>query len=86
MFGVRYARFVRSLPTVCSPIALTVVGFVSLAVMHAFGVLWPAFVLGIVLLALVPQWDSCIFGLIYFMACALLIFTGLVGVLKLAAG
>lgn len=48
MFGVLYARFVQSLPTVCPPVAPTVVGFVSLAVMNGFDVLWPALALGIV--------------------------------------
>lgn len=83
MFGARYARFVQLLPTVCPPAAPTVVGFATLPFLLWFGVLWPAFPLGILLLALVPQWDSCVFRLADFMACASLILTGLVGVLKL---
>ena len=86
IFGVRYARYVQSLPTICPPVAPTVVGFASLAIMYSFGVLWPALVLGIVLLALVPQWDSCVFRLMDFTTCTLLIFTGLVGILKLTVG
>lgn len=86
MFGVRYARFVQSLPTVCPPVAPTIVGFASLGAMHAFGVLWPALVLGIVLIALVPQWDSCVFRLMDSIICFLLILAGLVGVLEFAAG
>jgi hypothetical protein len=86
MFGVRYARFVQSLPTVCPPVAPTIVGFAAIAIMYAFGVLWPSLASGIVLLALVPQWDSCVFRLMDFMACVLLILTGVVAVLKLAAG
>jgi hypothetical protein len=85
-FGVRYARFVQSLPTVCPPTAPTIVGLVSVAIMYAVGVLWPAIVLGIVLLALMPQWDSCVFRLMDFMMCVMLILIGIVGVLKLASG
>ncbi len=86
MFGIRYARFVQSLPTICPPVAPTIIGFASLSLMFAFGVLWPALLLGILLLAFVPQWDSCVFRLMDFTACALLVLAGLVGIIKLAAG
>ncbi|MDB5296634.1 MAG: hypothetical protein JWO31_2617 [Phycisphaerales bacterium] len=86
MFGVQYARFVRSMPMICPSVVPTVVGFASIAVLFAIGVQWPALPLGILLLALVPQWDSCVFRLMDFTACALLIVTGLMGVLKAVAG
>ncbi|MDB5294260.1 MAG: hypothetical protein JWO31_243 [Phycisphaerales bacterium] len=86
MFDIRYARFVQSLPMVCPPVAPTIVGITSLAVIYAFGVAWPALILGMVLLALVPQWDSCVFRLMDFTTCALLLLTGLLSFLRLAAG
>jgi hypothetical protein len=86
MFGVRYVRFIRSLPCICPALVPTFVGSASLSIMLACDVLWPAILLGILLLVLLPQWDSCIFGLMDFMVCILLVFAGLVGILKLVAG
>jgi hypothetical protein len=85
-FYGRYARFLRSLPTICPPLAPTIIGISSLLLLFALGIRWPALPLGIGLLALGPQWDSCVFGLMDFLVICLVILAGVSGVLRAVAG
>jgi hypothetical protein len=84
--GSRYVRFVQSLPTVCPPLAPVIVAALTIGVLLAVHVLWPALVVGVLLLALAPQWDSCVFGLMDFVACIALLGVWAFGLLRVVQG
>ena len=84
--GRRYVRLVQSLPIVCPPIAPSVVGAVTIGLTTALGQQWSALAVAAVLIALAPQWESCIFGLMDLMTCIAVSIVGFVGLWDLVAG
>jgi hypothetical protein len=69
-----YAAGVAKLPMICPPLGPSVVAMIAIPVFAVSGIAPWLLLVGILLFALWPQWHSCIFGLLDFLAaCAVLI-------------
>ncbi|MFO0957243.1 MAG: hypothetical protein U0800_07210 [Isosphaeraceae bacterium] len=70
---------------------MKILTFASLALINVFWPaltvgFWPALIVGLVLLALAPQWESCIFGLMDLMSCLALSIGGVLGLARALTG
>ena len=79
-----YGRLIRSYQEwaektfrgLIGPIVPTVICFVFGGILPALGFGWIVLILGILLLALLPLWDSCVMGLLDALACLVMIAIG----------
>lgn len=79
-FEARWAAVVHRLPTLCPPVAPTISAAVLIPLFGRLGLSPWLCGVGILMFALAPQWDSCIFGLMDFAAVTVITFVGLFAV------
>ncbi|MDB5326043.1 MAG: hypothetical protein JWM57_1612 [Phycisphaerales bacterium] len=80
-FMQQWAAIVRSLPMICPPMGPTVYAMVFVPLFAWLGIAPWLVGVGIALFVLAPQWDSCILGLMDFLASSTVLLVGATAVI-----
>jgi hypothetical protein len=82
---IAYGDRVAKLPTICPPMGPTIVAVIAIPLFAGLGITPWLVLVGAIVCALWPQWDSCLFGLWDFLAMCAVIGVGAVALVKQVA-